>query len=285
MPDSQTVPKTGPGVCRRGRRGGGDRAGAADRRRRRPPPARSRRPRRAPSTPSWPTSCCGHQYRYYVLDSPTISDAEFDAKLRELEAMEEQYPALRTPESPTQNVGGTFSTLFTPVEHAERMMSLDNVFDADELAGLGRAHRAGRGRAGAVHLRAQGRRPGDQPDVREGPPGPRRHPGRRAHRRGRHVQRPDHPRDPRAAGRRRSARPARGARRDLLPGLRVRRPQRVAGRAGQGAVRQPAQRRGRQPAAEGPADHRLAGAADGRARHRRAAPASRRIRSRTRTRR
>jgi DNA ligase (NAD+) len=75
----------------------------------------------------------GHQYRYYILDSPTISDADFDAKLRELEAMEEQYPSLRTPESPTQNVGGTFSTQFTPVEHAERMLSLDNVFDADDL--------------------------------------------------------------------------------------------------------------------------------------------------------
>ena len=75
----------------------------------------------------------GHQYRYYVLDAPTISDAEFDKLLKELEALEEQFPALRTPESPTQNVGGTFSTLFTPVEHAERMMSLDNVFDQDEL--------------------------------------------------------------------------------------------------------------------------------------------------------
>ncbi len=75
----------------------------------------------------------GHQYRYYVLDAPTVSDAEFDTKLRELEAMEERYPSLRTPESPTQNVGGTFSTQFTPVEHAERMMSLDNVFDLDEL--------------------------------------------------------------------------------------------------------------------------------------------------------
>ncbi|BFU42770.1 NAD-dependent DNA ligase LigA [Krasilnikovia sp. MM14-A1004] len=76
----------------------------------------------------------GHQYRYYVLDSPTVSDAEFDRLLRELEELEERYPALRTPDSPTQNVGGTFSTQFTPVEHAERMMSLDNVFDADELA-------------------------------------------------------------------------------------------------------------------------------------------------------
>jgi DNA ligase (NAD+) len=50
----------------------------------------------------------GHQYRYYVLDSPVVSDAEFDRLLRELEALEEQYPALRTPDSPTQNVGGTF---------------------------------------------------------------------------------------------------------------------------------------------------------------------------------
>ncbi|MEV7622756.1 NAD-dependent DNA ligase LigA [Actinoplanes sp. NPDC089786] len=75
----------------------------------------------------------GHQYRYYVLDSPTIADAEFDRKLKELEAIEQKYPSLRTPESPTQRVGGTFSTLFTPVEHAERMMSLDNVFDIDEL--------------------------------------------------------------------------------------------------------------------------------------------------------
>ncbi|HEX8627522.1 MAG TPA: NAD-dependent DNA ligase LigA [Catenuloplanes sp.] len=76
----------------------------------------------------------GHQYRYYVLDAPTIADAEFDRLLGDLSALEEQYPALRTPDSPTQNVGGTFSTQFTPVEHAERMMSLDNVFADEELA-------------------------------------------------------------------------------------------------------------------------------------------------------
>jgi DNA ligase (NAD+) len=76
----------------------------------------------------------GHQYRYYVLDSPTITDADFDKLLRELEALEDEFPALRTPDSPTQNVGGSFSTLFTPVEHAERMLSLDNVFDDQELA-------------------------------------------------------------------------------------------------------------------------------------------------------
>ena len=75
-----------------------------------------------------------HQYRYYVLDAPTISDAEFDALMRELQELEERYPALRTPDSPTQRVGGTFSTLFTPVAHAERMLSLDNAFTQEELA-------------------------------------------------------------------------------------------------------------------------------------------------------
>ncbi|MBM0239687.1 NAD-dependent DNA ligase LigA [Micromonospora sp. ATA32] len=75
-----------------------------------------------------------HQYRYYVLDAPTISDADFDRQLRELEALEAEFPALRTPDSPTQRVGGTFSTDFTPVTHAERMLSLDNAFTDEELA-------------------------------------------------------------------------------------------------------------------------------------------------------
>ncbi|MET0741388.1 MAG: NAD-dependent DNA ligase LigA, partial [Candidatus Nanopelagicales bacterium] len=74
-----------------------------------------------------------HQYRYYILDRPTASDAEYDVLLRELMALEERYPELRTPESPTQRVGGTYSTLFTAVDHLERMLSLDNVFTEDEL--------------------------------------------------------------------------------------------------------------------------------------------------------
>ena len=73
------------------------------------------------------------QYRYYVLDAPTISDAEYDADLRELAGLEERFPELRTPDSPTQQVGGGLSTLFTPVEHLERLLSLDNVFSAEEL--------------------------------------------------------------------------------------------------------------------------------------------------------
>jgi DNA ligase (NAD+) len=73
------------------------------------------------------------QYRYYVLDRPTIADAEYDADLRELAGIEERFPELRTPDSPTQKVGGGLSTLFTPVEHLERLLSLDNVFSAGEF--------------------------------------------------------------------------------------------------------------------------------------------------------
>jgi DNA ligase (NAD+) len=75
----------------------------------------------------------GHQFRYYVRDAPVISDGQFDDLLKRLQAMEEDHPDLRTPDSPTQLVGGGFETDFTAVDHLERMLSLDNVFDADEL--------------------------------------------------------------------------------------------------------------------------------------------------------
>jgi DNA ligase (NAD+) len=76
-----------------------------------------------------------HQFRYYVRDAPIISDAEFDKLLRELQALEDGHPELRTPDSPTQLVGGAgFATDFTQAEHLERMLSLDNVFAPDELA-------------------------------------------------------------------------------------------------------------------------------------------------------
>ncbi|WP_235916152.1 NAD-dependent DNA ligase LigA [Antrihabitans cavernicola] len=74
-----------------------------------------------------------HQFRYYVRDSPLITDGEFDALLNQLIALEDAHPDLRTPDSPTQLVGGGFATEFTAVDHLERMLSLDNVFDEDEL--------------------------------------------------------------------------------------------------------------------------------------------------------
>ncbi len=74
-----------------------------------------------------------HQFRYYVKDSPVITDGEFDALLRRLQDLEDAHPELAAPDSPTKLVGGGFSTAFTPVDHLERMMSLDNVFDYDEM--------------------------------------------------------------------------------------------------------------------------------------------------------
>ncbi len=73
------------------------------------------------------------RWRYYVLDDPTLSDIDFDLKMRRLEELEEQVPDLRTPDSPTQRVGGAVSTEFTAVDHLERMESLDNAFSYDEL--------------------------------------------------------------------------------------------------------------------------------------------------------
>ncbi len=75
-----------------------------------------------------------HRFRYYVKDAPVISDAEFDTLLRSLEKLEEEYPELRTPDSPTQKVAGAYETEFGEVEHRERMLSLDNAFDDEELA-------------------------------------------------------------------------------------------------------------------------------------------------------
>lgn len=74
-----------------------------------------------------------HRYRYYVLDAPVVSDGEYDVLERELIALETLFPELRTPDSPTQHVGGSITNLFAPVQHVERMMSLDNVFSAEEF--------------------------------------------------------------------------------------------------------------------------------------------------------
>src|SRR6201987_3095781 len=96
-------------------------------------------------------------HRYYVLDSPTISDIDYDTKMRELRALEERYPDLRTPDSPTQTVHGTVSTLFTPVEHLEQLLSLDNVFTDEDLGGWSdRAARLGGGGPFLCELKIDG---------------------------------------------------------------------------------------------------------------------------------
>ena len=114
-------------------------------------------------------------HRYHVLDSPTISDAEYDAFMRELRALEERYPELRTPDSPTQRVGGAISTEFTPVEHLERLLSLDNAFSRRGTRRLGRPGRAAR-RGRALPVRAEDRRAGRGPGLPGRRAGPRGHP-------------------------------------------------------------------------------------------------------------
>ncbi|MFH8365425.1 NAD-dependent DNA ligase LigA [Streptomyces sp. NPDC018031] len=97
-----------------------------------------------------------HRFRYYVKDAPVISDAEFDKLLRSLEALEDEHPELRTPDSPTQKVAGNYETEFTEVAHRERMLSLDNAFEEEELSAwgerLGRELGAPAGAGGSYHF-------------------------------------------------------------------------------------------------------------------------------------
>jgi DNA ligase (NAD+) len=78
-----------------------------------------------------------HRRRYYQLDAPTVSDDEYDALERRLRAIEQDHPQLATAASPTATVGGGRSEMFEPVEHLERMYSLDNAFDLEELTAWG----------------------------------------------------------------------------------------------------------------------------------------------------
>lgn len=86
-----------------------------------------------------------HDYDYYVLDAPTISDAEYDRLFRELQQLEAGNPDVVTPDSPTQRVGGAASTLFEPVRHRQAMLSLNNCFGADEFEAFDRRVREGLG--------------------------------------------------------------------------------------------------------------------------------------------
>lgn len=84
-----------------------------------------------------------HNYRYYVLDAPSVSDAEYDALYREVVALEKEHPALTTPSSPTQRVGGAPREGFVKVKHASRMYSLDNAYTAEDLSEFDRRVRTG----------------------------------------------------------------------------------------------------------------------------------------------
>ena len=89
-----------------------------------------------------------HSYRYHVLDDPEVSDAEYDELVRELQALEDRFPELITPDSPTQRVGATPADLFAPVTHRAPMLSLDNAFSLEELDAW--AERVSKGLGGEV---------------------------------------------------------------------------------------------------------------------------------------
>ena len=204
-----------------------------------------------------------HTYLYYALDAPEITDAAFDSPTRELRELEHEHPELVTPESPTQRVGGYVGEQFRPVTHQERMYSLDNAMDVDELE-KGDFRRGGRrrGRPSAVVLRAEDRRLFHRAVVRGRQARAGSHQGRRHDRRGHHGQHTR--RKGRAAPRLRSdssqamTDPRRGYRaawRGVHAQEELRRAQLGRGSRRQGALRQPAECRGRVHPPEGPVSH------------------------------
>ena len=122
-----------------------------------------------------------HEELYYVHAAPEISDAEFDALMRELQALEAEHPELVTPDSPTQRVGGRPVEGFATVEHLAPMLSLDNAYNEDELRAFDERVRRGLGTdgAGGVRRRAEDRRAEHRADLRGRPAGARRHARRR----------------------------------------------------------------------------------------------------------
>ena len=144
-----------------------------------------------------------HEERYYVLDDPEISDAEFDALMHELRGLEEAHPALVTSDSPTQRVAGWPVDGFETVEHTGPMLSLDNAYTEDEMRAFDERVRRGLDGAADVHYvtELQDRWVEHRVDVRGRGAAAGRHTRRRCSRRGRDVERPGDPRDPATAQR------------------------------------------------------------------------------------
>jgi DNA ligase (NAD+) len=132
-----------------------------------------------------------HNYRYHVLDEPSIPDAEYDRLFHELKALEAANPELITSDSPTQRVGSVALTAFTQVRHEVPMLSLGNAFEESDMREFDRRVTEGLdlpvgdlfgGRSGGIQLRAETRWPGGQPAVSGRRAGARRHTRRWHHR-------------------------------------------------------------------------------------------------------
>ena len=135
-----------------------------------------------------------HNYRYHVLDDPEVSDAEYDRLMRELKELEEQYPDLVTPDSPTQRVGATPVSELQEVVHTTPMLSLDNAFTDEDVVAFDRRVRERLEDVEQVEYcrGAEARRARDQLSLRVGAPGAGGDARRRFARRGRDAQRPHH---------------------------------------------------------------------------------------------
>ncbi len=141
-----------------------------------------------------------HEHLYYVLDAPEITDAEYDARMNRLKALEAEHPELITPDSPTQRVGGQPKEGFVKTPHSRPMLSLDNAYNEAELRAWDQRVRDAlpSSETDPLRLRTEARRPLARAALRArsrrlGASCPRPHPRRRHHRRGRHLQRPHHP--------------------------------------------------------------------------------------------
>ena len=202
-----------------------------------------------------------HEHRYYVLDDPEISDAEFDRLMNELKALEAEHPELVTPDSPTQRVGGKPREGFVKVPHSTPMLSLDNAYSEEELRDWERrVHELTGESRGGLRLRAEARRHVDGAALRRRQAGAGHHARRRLGGRRRHAQRAHRPQraahDSRQdADEGRAAAGLRSARRSADAAGRVSAHERRARAAGTAEVRQSAQRDGRHGARAGAEHH------------------------------
>ena len=171
-----------------------------------------------------------HSYRYHVLDDPEVADIEYDEMVRELQALEDRFPELITPDSPTQRVGNVPADLFAPVAHRAPMLSLDNTFSFEELEAWNARveKRVGDAARFACELKIDG--VACALTYERGRLVRGRHARGRRHGRGHHGERPHRPRRAAEAAAEGPARADRGPGRDVLPGEGVRQAERGADR-------------------------------------------------------
>ena len=200
------------------------------------------------------TEIAGHDRAYYELDSPTVTDAEYDERIAELQVLENEHPDLITADSPTQRVGGAASPTFAEVRHAVPMQSLDNAFESDELAAWATRveQRLGFAPTYVCELKIDGLAISLVYDRGGLVTGARAATGGWAER---HGERRDHRRHP-EVGLAGAAGALRGPRQGLHDGRGVRRPERPPGREWRAALRQPEERHGRRAPPEGRRRHR-----------------------------